>query len=1157
MPWPHSQDYNEAIQTPASSFADPELQNGLPVTNPLIGMPAPRSGNFADVYEFVGASGAKWAVKCFTREIPGLQERYSEISKHLMHTDLPFMVDFKYLEKGIRIRGQWYPVLKMRWIEGSLLNEFVRNNLDKPAMLKSLGELWPRMAKRLREANIAHADLQHGNVLLVPGSKATFLAVKLIDYDGMWVPSLANKKPGELGHRAYQHPHRFKQGTYNGEVDRLPLLAIACALRCLVVGGKSLWDRYDNGDNVLFSEADLQNPAGSALFKELWNINDAAVHDFVGHLVIGLQGALDYVPLLQGVMDGNEIRPLSVEQEKHISGILGPGAIIHRPPPRAIPIAAVATVRTAAPSLSAASVSPDWQPLDTKRPTTASPEKSQRKYIRFAIIGVAAWLSFLLAVVVCGSLIRVVKDLTEKDPEPHIVQADRTQDTAKENKDTKVKQNNDKNDKPAKRSVADLAKMKADYEKQKDAKEREKIVFAMAEICRSVTEADANLSLDKVFIGAMKDADPLLCRTAAFALGCLENRTDEMREALEKALLRDDAELRQNAVRALGRYGEVALPTLRKALRDSHSLVKREAVSELMQFTTDPTKIRGMLNDLLPLCRDTNSEVRRAALNVLVRIVDSRDKEVITFLRPALDDGDLENKRNAAFALSNIGGDETAVALPILLDAIKTGDPELRRKAVLAIRNIGPSASAAVPELIRILQTDTDAKTREHAPLALGGIGKASELAVTTLVKKIQDASEERAIRIECAVALQRIGPLPTAIVMVPDLLGVLADPKHDAKVRERIMWSLRVHAENLRNMKGPLETYTKILTEPLNADNRMLVYDCAYMLGMVWGDKAPEATLDVLKEYLHDGTIQIYAQTSTNVGGSANVVEQGQGDGRIMVVDALQHMGPTRYAQRQDIMKQLRVLADDNKLYAPLRTKSAALLKAGQKTASTVATPIRLENYKAWTGELALFRYKGKKHVLFEFQMEAGKTYQIDMKSPKFDAYLFLEAPSGPLLKQNGGLPNAKIVHKATINDKHRIVATHHGAVDDGQFTITVKELNAGVGSGATGSWVKTTSGLKYLDLKVGDGKQAKLGDIVTVHFTATLKDGTKVESTFDKGKAEVFTLGNGRPEGCNEGIMGMREGGKRKLIIPFGFGAVPSNVELHFEIELRRVDS
>lgn len=337
MPWPMSQDYNEAIQSPNSGFADAELCGGQPVTNAM-GMPLPRSGNFADVYEFVGASGAKWAIKCFTREVPGLQERYGEISKHLLQANLPFIVDFNYLAKGIQIHGQWYPVLKMQWVDGSLLNEFIRNNLDKPALLDGLGQIWVRMGMRLREARMAHADLQHGNVILIPGRKASSLAVKLIDYDGMWVPALEGKKSGEVGHPAYQHPQRLKQGTYSADVDRLPLLAIACALRCLVVGGKPLWDRYDNGDNLLFREADLQNPSESALFKELWSINDAAAHDLTGHLINGLTGPISQVPLLEDVMRGDKVLPLSPVQEEKIAKFIGLG-VVHRPAIKATPVA--------------------------------------------------------------------------------------------------------------------------------------------------------------------------------------------------------------------------------------------------------------------------------------------------------------------------------------------------------------------------------------------------------------------------------------------------------------------------------------------------------------------------------------------------------------------------------------------------------------------------------------------------------------------------------------------------------------------------------------------------------------------------------------------------------------------------------------------------
>ncbi|MBI3410133.1 MAG: hypothetical protein HY040_17460 [Planctomycetes bacterium] len=326
MPWPLSQDYNEAIQTPRISFADEELRGGEAVTNAL-GMPMPRSGNFADVYEFTGASGSKWAVKCFTREVAGLRERYHEISLCLQKAKLPFTVDFQYLPQGIRIHGQWCPILKMHWVEGLLLNEFIRANLDKSKTLEGLSDVWVRMALWLREAGIAHADLQHGNVILVPGSKATSLAVKLIDYDGMFVPALAGKPSGEVGHPNFQHPERLQKSTYDAEVDRLPLLAVTCALRALVVGGKTLWDKYDNGDNLLFREQDLSNPGASALLKELWNLDDDGVHDLVGHLAIGLASTHEFVPHVSDLIQGNGPAPLSAAQEGWVVSLFGAGAI--------------------------------------------------------------------------------------------------------------------------------------------------------------------------------------------------------------------------------------------------------------------------------------------------------------------------------------------------------------------------------------------------------------------------------------------------------------------------------------------------------------------------------------------------------------------------------------------------------------------------------------------------------------------------------------------------------------------------------------------------------------------------------------------------------------------------------------------------------------
>jgi FKBP-type peptidyl-prolyl cis-trans isomerase len=114
-------------------------------------------------------------------------------------------------------------------------------------------------------------------------------------------------------------------------------------------------------------------------------------------------------------------------------------------------------------------------------------------------------------------------------------------------------------------------------------------------------------------------------------------------------------------------------------------------------------------------------------------------------------------------------------------------------------------------------------------------------------------------------------------------------------------------------------------------------------------------------------------------------------------------------------------------------------------------------------------------------------------------------------------------------------------------------------------GKTVTTDSGLQYVDLKVGTGATAKKGDTVEVHYTGWLKDGKKFDSSVDRGQPFSFPLGASRViKGWDEGVAGMKVGGKRKLIIPakLGYGergtpdgTIPPNAELTFEVELLKI--
>ncbi len=484
-----------------------------------------------------------------------------------------------------------------------------------------------------------------------------------------------------------------------------------------------------------------------------------------------------------------------------------------------------------------------------------------------------------------------------------------------------------------------IAVMKNVYAQEKDAKVRDAIIFGLGEICRDNAAGRTDKDLETLFLSALQDGNPHLRRSGAFALGCLATKSAATRQALDNALGDQEPMVRQNAAFALAQFAEAALPSVKRALGDADSLVKRDAASVLLTMS-DGDKVHDLLKDLLPLCRDNNSEVRRAALSVLVRIVDAKDREAIPALKWALDDRDLENKRNAALALTNIGGAETEVALPVLLEAARNGDVEMRRQTVIAIRNIGAPAARAVPEVVRYLKDDTDAKVREHAALALGGIGKGAEQAIPTLVAKIQDHGENQKVRIECAMALARIGVVPGASNVAPTLLDILGDPRYDAKVRERVMWSLRVHGGNLKTKfeNRPRDTFSKICKESVTQENKMLRYDSAYMLGMIWQDEVPNHALDVLYEFLRDDKIKVYVGTTTGASGisvegpkgsKATVKESGQGDGRVMVCDALKMVGPARYTQRADIMKQLNAIVNDANLDKRLRDKARELLDA------------------------------------------------------------------------------------------------------------------------------------------------------------------------------------------------------------------------------------
>ncbi len=110
----------------------------------------------------------------------------------------------------------------------------------------------------------------------------------------------------------------------------------------------------------------------------------------------------------------------------------------------------------------------------------------------------------------------------------------------------------------------------------------------------------------------------------------------------------------------------------------------------------------------------------------------------------------------------------------------------------------------------------------------------------------------------------------------------------------------------------------------------------------------------------------------------------------------------------------------------------------------------------------------------------------------------------------------------------------------------------------------ITTPTGLKYEDLVEGTGDSAKAGQMISVHYTGWLTDGKKFDSSKDRGQPFPFALGQGQViKGWDEGVQGMKVGGKRKLTIPpqLGYGsrgaggAIPPGATLVFEVELLKI--
>lgn len=255
------------------------------------------SGAYAAVFKGT-LQGKVYAIRCFLGSAQDTIPRYEMIAKYLKNINSLWKVDFEFLDRELFIENTSYPVLKMEWVEGQLINDFIDQNLDNNKVLNEIQKKLVDISRDLEDNEIAHGDLQFGNIM-VTGNSGSF-EIRLIDYDGMYVPEMSGWEAIEIGRSEFQHPTRNKK-YFNSRIDRFSFWVMLTGLEA-IKHDKSLWKQvmqggYNTLDNCLFTIQDFLNPNQSELFQRLSRIENADLDFYAGRLISFCLGDINSVSI--------------------------------------------------------------------------------------------------------------------------------------------------------------------------------------------------------------------------------------------------------------------------------------------------------------------------------------------------------------------------------------------------------------------------------------------------------------------------------------------------------------------------------------------------------------------------------------------------------------------------------------------------------------------------------------------------------------------------------------------------------------------------------------------------------------------------------------------------------------------------------------------
>ena len=286
MNYPSISDYIEALRDAEDSLS--KLKD-LRLVYDDQGHPIMSSGNFAVVFKMQAPTGEYHALKCFLRDQEERSERYRMIAEELQYVQSTYLVKFRYLESELFVDvpntgGEEYPVLLMDWVDGIPLDRYLKTIINDDYEKDLLAYRFSLLARWLVTQPFAHGDLKPDNIC-VRGDGS----LVLLDYDGMYVPTLSGRKPLEQGSPHYRHPLRSSL-SFDEHIDDYSLSLILLSLRAIALD-ETLYVRYSSHEYLLLSEQDQLNPYTSPVFKEL------------NHLVLSLDFIDSYHTYLKSLHD--------------------------------------------------------------------------------------------------------------------------------------------------------------------------------------------------------------------------------------------------------------------------------------------------------------------------------------------------------------------------------------------------------------------------------------------------------------------------------------------------------------------------------------------------------------------------------------------------------------------------------------------------------------------------------------------------------------------------------------------------------------------------------------------------------------------------------------------------------------------------------------